>query len=235
MIHPQWSPAEDLVLDLRNLLVHAPRDTAGARFEAWAWRALLDEDGPVLLTRHARPGHVTASALVLSPDAHRTCLVLHGRIGRWVQPGGHLEPGDRTLAMAAVREVREETGLTGDVLPEIACLSRHLAPCAPDVDWHLDVQFVVVAEPRPPTVSSESRDVQWWDVDALPADLACGVENSLARALEVVRLRGQEAAGPPSASSPAASSSGSIASARTSSVVPSSPMRRSRAAANPSR
>lgn len=235
VIHPEWSPDDDLVRDLRHLLGHAPRNTAEARFEAWAWRALLAEAGPVLLTRQARPGHVTASALVLSPDARRTCLVLHGRIGRWVQPGGHLEPGDRTLAMAAVREVQEETGLTGDVLPEIACLSRHLAPCAPDVDWHLDVQFVVVAESTPPTVSSESHDVRWWDVDALPAGLACGVEGSLARALEVVGRWGQEVADPPPMSAPAASSSGSIASASTSSVDPSSPMRMSRAAANPSR
>src|SRR5512144_2202810 len=153
MTAPDWSPSDDLVLDLRHLLAHAPRTTAEARFEAWAWRALLDEDGPALLTRHARPSHVTASAVVLSPDARQTCLVLHGRIGRWVQPGGHLEPGDRTLALAAAREVEEETGLVGQVLPEIARLSRHVAPCAPDVDWHLDVQFVVVAEPVPPTVS----------------------------------------------------------------------------------
>jgi 8-oxo-dGTP pyrophosphatase MutT (NUDIX family) len=235
VIHPEWSPDDDLVRDLRHLLAHAPRNSAEARFEAWAWRALLDADGPVLLTRHARPSHVTASALVLSPDARRTCLVLHGRIGRWVQPGGHLEPADRTLTMAAAREVREETGLTGAVLPEIACLSRHLAPCAPDVDWHLDVQFVVVAEPKPPIVSSESQDVRWWDVDALPAGLAHGVEESLARALEVVGRRDQEAAGPPSTSSPAASSSGSIASTWRSSAAPSSPMRTSRAAANPSR
>jgi 8-oxo-dGTP pyrophosphatase MutT (NUDIX family) len=190
MTHPEWSPDDDLVLDLRHLLAHAPRPTADARFEAWAWRALLDEDGPALLTRHARPSHVTASALVLSPDARRTCLVLHGRIGLWVQPGGHLEPGDRTVALAAAREVREETGLIGQVLPEIACLSRHLAPCAPDVDYHLDVQFVVVAEPVPPTVSEESRDVRWWDVDALPDELAVGVADSLARALDVAAAAG---------------------------------------------
>jgi 8-oxo-dGTP pyrophosphatase MutT (NUDIX family) len=189
-VHPEWTPDEALVLDLRHLLAHAPRATADARFEAWAWRALLDEDGPALLTRHARPSHVTASALVLSPDARQTCLVLHGRIGRWVQPGGHLEPGDRTIALAAVREVAEETGLTGTVLPHIACLSRHLAPCAPDVDWHLDVQFVVVTDAVPPTVSDESADVRWWDVDALPDDLAFGVEHSLARALEVAAAEG---------------------------------------------
>lgn len=185
--HPEWFPDDELVLDLRHVLAHAPRDTPDGRFEAWAWRSLLDEDGPALLTRHARPSHVTASAIVLSPDARQTCLVLHGRIGKWVQPGGHLEADDQTLAGAAAREVVEETGLSGLVLPEIACLSRHLAPCAPGVDWHLDVQFVLLCEAGAPAVSSESDDVRWWPVDDLPCELAVGVEHSLARALGVAR------------------------------------------------
>jgi len=182
-----WVPGPDLALDLRHTLAHAPRETPADRFEAWAWRALLDEDGPALLTRHARPSHVTASAVVLSPDGRRTCLVLHGRIGLWVQPGGHLEPGDTSLAGAAAREVLEETGLRGPVLAEIACLSRHHAPCQPDVDWHLDVQWVLVADGETPQISPESRDVRWWDVDDLPADVAPGVADAVRRA--VSRLR----------------------------------------------
>jgi 8-oxo-dGTP pyrophosphatase MutT (NUDIX family) len=185
MPHSEWSPAEELVLDLRHTLAHAPRHTPDGRFEAWAWRALLDEDGPALLTRHARPSHVTASAIVLSPDARRTCLVLHRRIGLWCQPGGHLESVDHTMAAAAAREVAEETGLSGQILPELACLSRHYAPCAPEVDWHLDVQFVLLAAADRPAVSAESCDVRWWDVDALPPDLALGVADSVARAVEV--------------------------------------------------
>jgi 8-oxo-dGTP pyrophosphatase MutT (NUDIX family) len=176
---------EELALDLRHLLAHAPRHTPEDRFEAWAWRALLDEDGVALLSRQARPSHVTSSAIVLSPDARRTCLVLHRRIGLWVQPGGHLEADDRSMSAAAAREVLEETGLTGTMLPEIACLSRHFAPCAPDVDWHLDVQFVLVSEPEPPAVSDESHDVRWWGVDELPPALAVGVRGSVARAIAV--------------------------------------------------
>ncbi|HEY6797381.1 MAG TPA: NUDIX domain-containing protein [Kineosporiaceae bacterium] len=187
MTGPVWTPSDELVLDVRHALAHAPRHTPEDRFEAWAWRALLDEGGPALLTRHARPSHVTASAIVLSPDGLSTCLVLHGRIGRWVQPGGHLEPGDTSLAGAAAREVCEETGLTGRVLPAIACLSRHRAPCHPDVDWHLDVQSVLVTDRIAPQLSAESTDVRWWDVDALPADLAPGVAAAVHRA--VSRLR----------------------------------------------
>jgi 8-oxo-dGTP pyrophosphatase MutT (NUDIX family) len=184
---PDRAPSDDLVVDLRRTLAHAPRETPDDRFEAWAWRALLDEDGAGLLTRHARPSHVTASAIVLTPDGRRTCLVLHGRIALWVQPGGHLETGDLTLAAAAAREVHEETGLTGHVLTDIACLSRHHAPCSPEVDWHLDVQHVLVTELDTPRVSKESADVRWWDVDALPSALAWGVPDSLQRAVQRLR------------------------------------------------
>jgi 8-oxo-dGTP pyrophosphatase MutT (NUDIX family) len=177
-----WLPREGLVVDLRHALARAPRETPEDRFEAWAWRALLDENGSALLTRHATPSHVTSSAVVLSPDGRRTCLVLHGRVGAWVQPGGHLEREDMTLALAAAREVEEETGLTGVVLAELAGLSRHHAPCRPEVDWHLDVQFVLVADPVTPSRSAESRDVRWFDVDDLPRPAGQGIGAAIARA-----------------------------------------------------
>jgi 8-oxo-dGTP pyrophosphatase MutT (NUDIX family) len=177
----RWDPREGLVADLRHAIARAPRDTAEERFEAWAWRALLDEHGRALLTRHAAPSHVTASAVVLSPDGLLTCLVLHRRLRVWVQPGGHLEPEDMTLPLAAAREVEEETGLTGELLPDVVALSRHPAPCRPGVvDWHLDVQHGLVVPHQPvagpvPFASSETLQVAWWPVDELPEALAPGV------------------------------------------------------------
>ncbi len=185
---PRWTPDEALVADVRHALARAPHDTPEARFEAWAWRALLDEDGPALLTRHAAPSHVTASGVVLSPDGASALLVLHRRLRLWVQPGGHLEEGDRSVAGAAAREVLEETGLRGQVRGDPIALSRHRAPCRPDVvDWHLDVQHLVVADPADPVVSEESLDVRWFPVDSLPGDLADGVAGNVVAALAALR------------------------------------------------
>jgi 8-oxo-dGTP pyrophosphatase MutT (NUDIX family) len=209
--HPRWVPREGLVADLRHAIARAPRDTAEDRFEAWAWRAMLDEHGAALLTRHAAPSHVTASAVVLSPDGLLTCLVLHRRLGLWVQPGGHLEADDMTLPLAAAREVEEETSLTGELLPDVVALSRHRAPCRPGVvDWHLDVQHVLVASGGPGIlgvsdggpvftagplayVSPESRQVAWWPVGELPPALAPGVAPLVARA--AARLAERQEAG----------------------------------------
>jgi 8-oxo-dGTP pyrophosphatase MutT (NUDIX family) len=194
-----WVPREGLVADLRHAIARAPRGTPEERFEAWAWRALLDEHGAALLTRHAAPSHVTASAVVLSPDGALTCLVLHRRLGVWVQPGGHLEPEDMTLPLAAVREVEEETGLTGQIVPDVVALSRHRAPCRPGVvDWHLDVQHALVVGDQPEVgprdyLSSESLQVAWWPVDALPQALAPGVAELVSRASARVGGRCQEA------------------------------------------
>jgi 8-oxo-dGTP pyrophosphatase MutT (NUDIX family) len=187
-VTPGWVPSEGLLADVRHALAHAPRETPEDRFEAWAWRALLDEDGPGLLTRAATPSHLTASGIVLTPDGQRTCLVLHPRVGAWVQPGGHLEAADGTVADAVAREVFEETGLQGEVDPLPVVLSRHYAPCRPgEVDWHLDLECLMVAEARPVLVSDESLDATWWPVAALPAELGGGVREGIARA--AARLR----------------------------------------------
>lgn len=132
--------------------------------------------------RECTPEHLTAGGLVFDPDRARTLLVLHGRIGAWVQPGGHCEPVDASVSGAVLREVGEETGLV-DVTVSSAPfgLSRHAAPCKSGARWHLDVKYTVTAPAyAEPSVSTESLDVRWFPVDALPDPLASGVAESIA-------------------------------------------------------
>jgi hypothetical protein len=121
--------------------------------------------------RSGRPDHLTASALVLSTDRRRVLLDLHAKVGRWLQFGGHLEPDDGSVADAALREAREESGIDDlALLPGGPVrLDRHAAPCAGDSRDHLDVQWVALAaNDAVPRASVESITVAWWDVDALP-------------------------------------------------------------------
>ena len=83
-------------------------------------------------------GHVTASALVIDPERGRVLLTLHRKLRMWLQMGGHCEPGDATVAAAALREATEESGMAGlTLLPGAPVrLARHAipAPC----HWHYD-------------------------------------------------------------------------------------------------
>ncbi|MBO3738086.1 NUDIX hydrolase [Actinoplanes flavus] len=147
-------------------------------------------DGPGAMTRAHRAGHVTASALIVD-DSRRVLLCLHGRLGLWMQLGGHCEEGDPTLAAAAFREATEESGIAGLVLDpvpididihEVRCGSHEGAPATPSV--HYDVRFLLRAPAGAvERISDESSDLAWFRPDALPSPLADGTIQQIAPAL----------------------------------------------------
>ena len=129
------------------------------------------------LHRDCRPDHVTASAIVLSKDGRKVMLDLHRKVQLWLQFGGHVEPSDVDLAEAALREAREESGITQLSLwsTQPVRIDVHPAPCG--ARNHLDVQFVAWCDSDlEPTPSAESHDVRWFDVDLLPRPTDDAVE-----------------------------------------------------------
>lgn len=123
-------------------------------------------------SRTCRPAHVTGSALVVDPSAGTVLLTMHPKIGRWLQLGGHCEPGDPSLAAVAEREAVEESGVAGlRVRGGPVRLDRHEVRCHADgsVGVHLDVQYVVPASMTSELVpSAESPQLRWFPLDALP-------------------------------------------------------------------
>lgn len=129
---------------------------------------------PDATLRSCAPGHLTASAMVFSHDFGQVALVLHGIVGAWLAPGGHVEADDVSLRAAATREVREELGIDVELNPEPVTLDCHPITCRgyTTPTRHLDVRFAGRAAPDARLrVSEESHDVAWWPVDALPDGL----------------------------------------------------------------
>lgn len=114
--------------------------------------------------RQFTPGHVTATGLVLAPDGERLLLVHHARLDRWLLPGGHVEPEDPELWMAACREVLEETGveLYAGAAPLVG-IDVHGIPPRKSEPFHLhhDLVFAFQAQSTEARVSHESRAVAW--------------------------------------------------------------------------
>ncbi len=117
--------------------------------------------------RDADPVHVTGSAIVTGPRG--VVLHLHKRLGIWMQPGGHVDPGEQPWE-AALRETREETGLLvrhPNGGPELIHLDAHPA----GLHYHLDLRYLLLSEdvdPAPPP--GESPDVRWFPLaDAIDA------------------------------------------------------------------
>jgi 8-oxo-dGTP pyrophosphatase MutT (NUDIX family) len=146
---------------------HRPADAREARSR----EVVLEELGALAapFDRHGALTHVTASAIVVG--ARGIVLHRHRRLLRWMQPGGHLEPGELPED-GALRECEEETGLVLRHPPGGPVLVHVDVHGASDSHVHLDMRYLLVgpdADPAPPP--GESQEVAWFGWDEA-ADLA---------------------------------------------------------------
>jgi len=133
---------------------------------------LRDHPAPLARTSH-EPGHVTSSAILLSPDEQSIALVHHNKLGRWLQPGGHVEAEDKDVLETAIREAREECGVDLDAgfLPRLLSLDVHEIPAYGEepMHWHHDFMFLLRAADAGLGCSEESAEVRWVALGDIPA------------------------------------------------------------------
>jgi 8-oxo-dGTP pyrophosphatase MutT (NUDIX family) len=118
--------------------------------------------------------HLTASAVIVHPPTRRVLLRWHPRLERWLQVGGHGDPGEHDPLVVALREAVEETGLA-DVRPwptdELVHVAVVPVPARGDepAHEHADLRYVLATDtPDAARAEHPQAPLRWLSIsDAL--------------------------------------------------------------------
>ena len=119
------------------------------------------------------PKHCIGAGVAVLRDG-RLLLVRRADNGLWDIPGGRVEPGEQ-VEVAALRELQEETSLSGGTLTLLDVFSgprhRHIYPDGNVVDW-VTVLFVSHDAQGMAQAGDDAADVRWWPLSDLPVDVS---------------------------------------------------------------
>jgi 8-oxo-dGTP pyrophosphatase MutT (NUDIX family) len=95
-------------------------------------------------------------------------VILHRKLGRWLQPGGHIDPVDSSVLQGALREANEEIGLKLD--PETARLfdlDIHVIPAnhGEPEHSHFDIRYLFETARQPLNAGADVAEAKWIDID----------------------------------------------------------------------
>lgn len=148
---------------LRQLQLHQPIND----HEKQMWEEMIQfiRNNPDCFERTLLKGHVTGSSWIVNPERTHALLLHHFKLDKWLQPGGHCD-GDPDVLQVAVREAKEETGVTvTPVNDHIFDVDNHYIPERKDVPAHIhyDIRLLFEAPKEMEELPSnhESRAVRW--------------------------------------------------------------------------
>ncbi len=123
--------------------------------------------------------HFTATTFVVHQG--KTLLHLHRSLKMWLPPGGHIDR-DELPHIAALREVKEETGLDVDLIHDMPTIHSENAQEIPGPrhllleninPYHQHIDMIYFASADSPEVtpdSGESIELRWFSLDDLEGD-----------------------------------------------------------------
>jgi 8-oxo-dGTP pyrophosphatase MutT (NUDIX family) len=144
--------------------------------------------------------HVTASALVVPLPSRRVLLRWHTKMERWMQVGGHFDPGETDPRQVALREASEETGLSDLGFAKGTCDRPVQIVILPvpahgneNAHEHADIRYVLVSnQPDRTRPESSAAKLRWMPFVTAGAEV--GEENLrvfLARTSAMIESRHQ--------------------------------------------
>lgn len=129
---------------------------------------------PDCFERDLRPGHVTGSTWVVSPDRSRVLMLHHRKHDEWFQPGGHAD-ADSDILRVALRETSEETGVDPSQVrlldSDIFDVDIHVIPAigGDPRHEHIDIRFLVeIDDTLPIPGNDESHEILWVPLPDVP-------------------------------------------------------------------
>lgn len=148
---------------------YVPYNEQEARDKAEIIRRI--ESGEELFSRENSSAHFTASAWVVNKDKTKVLMAYHNLYDSWAWLGGHAD-GEQDLLKVAIKEVKEESGLT-NVTPvtediysmEILAVDGHYkkGKYIPS-HLHLNLTYLVEADENEPLAikPDENSQVGWF-------------------------------------------------------------------------
>ena len=90
-------------------------------------------------------------------------------MGLWNGPGGKVEVGEG-VEQAAIREAREEVGISPVALQKVAILDFHFPEVPSEKDWSQRAHVYLVSEWHGRVVETDEMAPKWFPLDKIPYD-----------------------------------------------------------------